>query len=78
MVKPRDFLVSGSNATAVLCAVATESMCSNATAVLCGVATESMAKEAGGASSFATRPMGNVDPTPYLIGRRASETVSRL
>ena len=53
MVKRRDFLMSDSNATAVLCAVATESV----------------AKEAGGASSLAIRPMGNVlDPRTLLDG----------
>ncbi len=53
MVKRRDFLMSESNATAVLCAVATESM----------------AKEAGDASSFATRPIDNVlDPRTSLDG----------
>ncbi len=64
MVKRRAFLVRGSNATAVLCAVATESVAKEA---------------AAGASSLATRPMGNLlDPSPYIIGRRAAETVSRL
>ena len=53
MVKRGDFLTSESNATAVLCAVATESM----------------AKEAAGASSLATRSMGNVfDPRTSLDG----------
>ncbi len=51
VVKRRAFLVRGSNATAVLCAVATESVANEA---------------AAGASSLATRPMANVlDPVPH-------------